>query len=238
MPDVTYQTRDGGTMGAYVALPVNLPAPGIVIAQEIFGVNGFLRSKADELAAQGFVVVVPDLFWRIEPGVQLTDKSKEEWDKAFALMNAFNIDQGVEDLEDVTLAMREDTRTNGFIGCIGYCLGGKLAFLMATRTGVNASVSYYGVGLDALLDEAEYIEEPLMMHIAEEDKFVSKEAQSRIKAALQDDPLVTIHTYPGMDHAFTRTGGEHYDAAAAAIANERTVAFLKEALADPENAED
>jgi carboxymethylenebutenolidase len=227
MPETRYTARDGGDFMAYVAMPDTLPAPAIVIIQEIFGVNGFLRTKADELASKGFIAVVPDLFWRIEPGVQLTDKTQEEWNRAFALMNAFDIDQGISDIADVIAAVRKDENCTGKVGCQGYCLGGKLAYLTAARTDVDASVSYYGVGLDALLGEASGIQKPLLMHIAEKDQFVPKDAQAKIIDALKDNPLVTIHTYPGMDHAFTRIGGAHFDADAAGLANGRSNDFLR-----------
>lgn len=226
----TFDAKDGGTFSAFVAKPATLPAPAIILIQEIFGVNAFLKRKAQELAEQGFYVVVPDLFWRLEPGIELTDQTQEEWNKAFAYMNAFDIDQGVEDIDAVLAALRFAEECDGQVGCVGYCLGGKLAYLTAARTGIDASVGYYGVGLHELLGEAEAIRRPLLLHIAREDKFVPPEAQAQIHAALDDNKLVTLADYEGVDHAFTRYGGAHYNEAAAKIANATTVAFLKEQL--------
>ncbi len=225
-------TVKDGSFKAYMAAPkiIHGQLPAIIVIQEIFGVNKDMREKCDELAAEGFLAISPDLFWRMEPGVQLTDKSEAEWAKAFDLMTRFDLDKGVEDLKATLDYMRSVKQCNGVVGNIGYCLGGKLAFLMSTRTTTDASVCYYGVGLDELVVEAGKIQKPVMLHVAEEDKFVSKEAQDQIKQGLQDTPLATVYSYAGVNHAFARMQGEHYDAPAATLANKRTKAFLKEHL--------
>ncbi len=220
-----------GSFSAYVARPKASKAPAVVAIQEIFGVNAVMRQVCDQLAAAGDLAVAPDLFWRLEPGVDITDQSKAEWDKAFDLMNRFDVDQGVEDIAATIAQARQDPGCNGKVGAVGYCLGGRLAFLTATRTDSDASVAYYGVGIDAYLAEAERLAHPLMLHIAEEDSFVPKEAQARIIAALKDHPLVTIHTYPGREHAFARPGGEHFHQGDAELANGRTRDFLAQHLA-------
>lgn len=225
--EIQIPAKDGGSFMAYIAMPAQTPAPAIVVAQEIFGVNQGLRDKCDWLAQQGFIAVCPDLFWRIEPGIQLTDQSEEEWARAFELFNAFDVDKGIEDLRAAEHTLKGHADCNGKVGCIGYCLGGKLAYLMAARSGVDASVGYYGVGLDELLDEANNIQKPLMLHVAEEDEFVPKDAQEKIKAGLGGNAMVSLHSYPGLDHAFTREGGKHYDADGAKLADGRTLDFLK-----------
>jgi carboxymethylenebutenolidase len=227
MPEQIIPSRDGKSFSAYVAMPAVLPAPVIIMIQEIFGVNAEMRKKCDDMAAKGYIAVAPDLFWRQEPGVQLTDKTQAEWQKAFALMNGFDTDLGIEDLRATAHTFRGHAQSTGTVGCVGYCLGGKLAYLMAARTNIDLAVAYYGVGLDALLDEAKTIKKPLLMHIAEEDKFVSKDAQGKIKAGLKDNPHVTIYSYPGVNHAFSRINGDHYDEAAATLANRRTAEFLE-----------
>ena len=229
MTDPTSQGA-GGEFGAYIALPDNTPAPGIVVAQEIFGVNQVMRDICDWLAGQGYVAACPDLFWRIEPGIQLTDKTEAEWARAFELFNLFDVDKGIEDMRKTLAQLRRHETCNGRAGTIGYCLGGKIAYLMATRSDANCNVSYYGVGLDELLGEAAQISRPLLMHVASKDQFVPPEAQEKIKAALGGHNQITLHVYEGQDHAFARVGGEHYDAAAANLANDRTLAFLKEHL--------
>jgi carboxymethylenebutenolidase len=226
---MTITTADG-IFTAYVARPVQSPAPAVVVLQEIFGVNAVMRETCDRLAAAGYLAVCPDLFWRIEPGIDITDQSKAEWDRAFELFNAFDVDQGVKDIKATLKAVRGDAGCNGKVGAVGYCLGGKLAFLTATRTDADASVGYYGVGLEALVGEAEKLTHPLMLHIAGEDGFSSKDAQAVVVNALQNHPQVTLHIYEGRDHAFARPGGQHYDAADAKLADERTLAFFKEHL--------
>ncbi|MGH6869963.1 MAG: dienelactone hydrolase family protein [Rhizomicrobium sp.] len=227
--DVTIDTKDG-RMGGYLAAPSAARGPGLVVIQEIFGVNQVMRDLADGFAARGYVALVPDLFWRIEPGVQLTDKSKAEWDRAFALMNAFDADKGVADIQATIDHLRKQDQCTGKVGAVGYCLGGLLAFLAAARTDADASVGYYGVNIQTKLDEAGAIRKPLMLHIAGKDQFVPPPAQKAIQDGFKANPLVTIHVYPEMDHAFARAGGEHYDHANAELANGRTATFFRQHL--------
>ncbi len=226
---IAIRTPDGD-FTAYVARPQAETAPAIVVIQEIFGVNAVMRAVTDDLAQKGFLAICPDLFWRLEPGIDITDQSEAEWKRAFELLNAFDVDAGVKDIAAVIGHARHLKGANGKVGAVGYCLGGLLAFLTATRTDADASVAYYGVGIDSRLAEADKLAAPLMLHIAEEDQFVPKAAQEMILAALKNHPQITIHTYPGRDHAFARVGGEHYDAADAAVANNRTLEFFKKAL--------
>lgn len=224
---LTIDLGTDGSFDCYVARPAAQgPAPVVVVIQEIFGVNEGIRGKCQWLANEGFIAVAPDLFWRIEPDVELTDKTPAEWEKALDLMNMFDIDQGIKDLQVVTDTVRTMDGSNGKVGNMGYCLGGKVAYLMATRTNTDASVGYYGVDLHRLLDEAPNIKKPLMLHIAENDKFVSPERRDRLVNGVKDNPLVTTHVYAGMDHAFTRVGGDHYDEAAAKLADGRTIEFF------------
>lgn len=220
------KTSDG-EFKAYVARPKAVKAPAVLVIQEIFGVNAVIRGIADDLAAQGYLAIAPDLFWRLQPGVDITDQSPEEWKQALDLMNRFDVDKGVEDI-GVTLAhIRQDEGCAGKAGAVGYCLGGLLAFLTATRTDIDCSVSYYGVGLENRLGEAGKIAEPLMLHIAGEDAFSSKAAQDAVVGALKDNRLVTLHVYAGRNHAFARPGGEHWHAGDATLADTRTIDFFK-----------
>jgi carboxymethylenebutenolidase len=219
-----------GAFSAYLAMPEGNPKAGIVVIQEIFGVNAVMRDITDAYAAQGYAALCPDLFWRIEPNVQLSDKSDEEWKRAFALMNAFDPDKGVDDI-DAAIDYLRDHIGVAKVGAVGFCLGGMLAFLTAARTDVDASVSYYGVNIDKRLEEAEKLAQPLMLHIAGKDKFVSPAAQESIKAGLHNHPQVTINVYDAQDHAFAREGGAHFDAQAAELANRRTADFFRDHLA-------
>jgi len=226
---LTISTKDGD-FKAYVARPAAEKAPAVIVIQEIFGVNAVVRLVADRLAVEGFLAIAPDLFWRIEPGVDITDKSQAEWDKAFALMNAFDTDLGVDDIQATITAARNDSQCDVHVGAVGYCLGGRLAFLTATRTDVDAAVGYYGVSIDQYLGEADKLTCPLVLHIAEEDGFVPKDAQARIIAGLKNRAQVEVFTYPGRDHAFAREGGAHFDAEDAAKANQRTLDLFRKAL--------
>ena len=219
--------RDGsGTFSGYLATPTGGRGPGVLVIQEIFGVNKVMRDITDALADQGYVALCPDLFWRQEPGIELSDRSQQDWDRAFELYKGFDVDLGIKDIAAALAALRALDGVNGGTGAVGYCLGGLLAYLTACRTNVDAAVGYYGVGIDGYLEEASSIAGHLLLHIAEEDGFVDKEAQARIHAALDPHPRVTIHDYPGVDHAFARPGGEHHDADAATLANRRTAEFF------------
>jgi carboxymethylenebutenolidase len=228
MSYVTIDAADGGTFQAYHAAPDgSAPAPGVVLIQEIFGVNKVMRDLADEYAALGYHVLCPDIFWRIEPGIDITDQSKAEWDRAFELFGLFDTEKGVSDLIATLGHLRAMEQCAGKVGSVGYCLGGKLAYLMATRSDADCSVSYYGVGLDGLLDEAGAIRKPYLSHIAAKDGFVPPEAQAKIIDGLGGNPLCSLHVYDEQDHAFARQGGEHHDQAAADLANARTAEFFK-----------
>ena len=229
--DIVIELGGGESFSAYLAAPKGGAGPGVLVLQEIFGVNAVMREICDGYAAQGYLALCPDLFWRQEPGIQISDRTEAEWARAFELYQGFDEARGVEDAIAALDALRGQPGCSGKAGATGYCLGGKLAYLMATRSSADCSVGYYGVGIEAALGEAANISKPLMLHLAEKDQFVPPEAQAQIKQGLEGNPLVTIHSYPERDHAFARPGGEHYDADDAALANSRTAAFFAEHLA-------
>jgi carboxymethylenebutenolidase len=228
--DIIVNGADGAFSG-YLGTPSSGRGPGIVVIQEIFGINQVMRDLVDGFAAHGYFALAPDLFWRLEPGVQLTDKTDAEWQRAFDLMNRFDPDKGVGDIQAAIDTLRSQNGCTGKVGAVGYCLGGLLAFLTAARTSADASVGYYGVNIQEKLDEAKNIKKPLMLHIAAKDQFVPPEAQKKIQDGLRGNPLVTVHVYPEMDHAFARVGGAHYDKACADLANGRTSTFFRQHLA-------
>ena len=227
---IKIKSFDGGEFDAYLALPASGYGPGIVVLQEIFGINQYLRDVADWYAAHGFVALVPDLFWRIQPGIELTDKG-DDWNKAIELYQKIDEAKAVEDSAATVEFLRKHTACSGRVGAVGFCMGGNLAYLLSVRFKPDCAVGYYGVSIEKSLDEAKNLNNPLMLHIAGQDKFCPPEAQSQIHAALDSNPLATIHDYPAMDHAFARIGGEHYDAAAAELANLRTLEFFVSHLA-------
>lgn len=218
-----------GAFKAYVARPSGTPRGAVVVVQEIFGVNAVIRGKADWLAREGFLAVAPDLFWRIKPGIDLTDQTDAEWQEAFGYMNALDKDASVRDVQaTLTHARRMGVST---AGVMGYCMGGYIAFLAACRTDTDATVAYHGGGIHTALGEAGGIKKPLMLHNPMKDGFIPVEALNTIRETLSSNPLVTVHEYAEQDHAFTREGGKHYDADATKIADARTVAFFKANLA-------
>ena len=227
MPDITIKASDGGSFSAYLATPTSGAGPGLVVIQEIFGVNKVMRDLCDGFARDGYVAASPDLFWRQEPGVQLTDQTEEEWNKAFGYMQGFDFDLGIADLA-ATIAHVRGLST-GKTGTVGYCLGGSLAYMTACATDTDAAVGYYPVQIENHLDKAANVSKPAMLHIAEQDQFCPPEAQKQIKDGLASNPHFTIHSYDA-DHAFARIGGAHYDKACADLANQRTADFFKQHL--------
>jgi carboxymethylenebutenolidase len=233
MADQSIRATDGsGSFNAYVALPKTRKGPGIVIIQEIFGVNPWLRHVADRAAAAGYVAMAPDLFWRLKPGVQLDADIEKEFQEGVSYMQRFDSDKAVEDLKATVAALRQHPAATGKVGTVGFCLGGRLAFMMACRSNADANIGYYGVNLPALLGEAKSITKPLLLHIAENDKFVPPPAQAQIKDALKGNSHVTIYTYPGADHGFARNGSHSFNKEAAELANSRSADFFRRNLAE------
>lgn len=220
---------DGGTFRGYLTVPASGKGPGIVLCQEIFGINAYVREVAEYYAEEGYVVLAPDLFWRMEKDVDL-GYSPQEWQKAFEFFQKFDVSRGVEDITAAVKALRGRKEVVGKVGALGFCLGGKLAYLAAARSGVDVAVGYYGVGIEASLDEAKNIKCPLMLHFAEKDKFVPAEAMQQIRNAFKDRHEVEIYAYPGVDHAFARTGGDHFDKPSALMAHHRSIAMFRRVM--------
>jgi len=222
---ISIDTPDG-SFGAYVARPAAKNAPSIVVIQEIFGINADMRAHCDALAAQGYIAVCPDLFWRLETGVELSDQSAQEWQKAMALYKQFDLDKGVQDVAATLAAARTLPGASGTAGVMGFCLGGLLTYLTAMRTGADAAVAYYGGRTDQFLGEMGKQATPLIMHLGEADEYIPQAAQSAICAAAATVPTVEVFTYPGQNHAFARVNGAHSNPEAAQLANRRTEAFF------------
>ena len=228
---VTVATLSGAkNFGAYVARPASAPKAAIIVIQEIFGVNAGIRRKCDRLAEEGYLAVAPDLFWRLEPGIELDPDVEPEFQRALDLMGKFNQDQGIRDIEATIHHIRRQ-ESLAKVGCVGYCLGGRLAYMTAARTDVNASVGYYGVGIDGLLNEKHAIAHPLLLHVPTEDGFVDKDTQKAMHDGLDDHPKVTLYDYEGLDHGFATEFGKRRSEEAANLADSRTSAFFAENLA-------
>jgi carboxymethylenebutenolidase len=218
---------------AYAAMPENTPKAAIIVIPEIFGVNTGIRQKCDALAQAGYLAVAPDIFWRFAPGVELNPDVEAELQEAFGYFGQFDADLGIADIEACIRAIRSG-EVRGVavakVGCVGYCLGGRLAYMAAARTDISASVGYYGVMIDQMLNESHAIANPLMLHIPTADHFVGPEAQAAIHKELDGHPKVTLHDYAGLDHGFAAEMGNRRDVAGAELADGRTMEFFGEYL--------
>ena len=219
-----------GQIPAYLARPEGTPSAAIIVVPEIFGVNAGIRRKCDDWAALGYLALAPDIFWRFAPGVELDPDVPEQMQQAFGYFQQYDANDGVRDIEAAIHHLR---RGEGCakVGLVGFCLGGRLAYMAATRTDVSASVGYYGVMIDQMLGESHAIANPLMLHIPTADHFVGPEAQAAIHTGLDGHPKVALHDYAGLDHGFAAEMGARRDEAGADLADGRTRDFFAQHLA-------
>lgn len=236
---IDIQAGDGtGSFSGYLALPASGKGPGVVIGQEIFGVNATMRAVADFYAEEGYVALVPDLFWRLQPGVDL-GYTEADFSAAIDLFQRMDVDKAVNDIDASFKALRSLPQVEAAgLGYVGFCMGGKLAYLTATRTDVACAVGYYGMGIEHLLEEADNIKGRLVLHFAEQDGYCDADARAQISRRLGGRAKVEIYTYPNVDHAFARAGGIHYNKPAALMVHERSIAALKQAIGPDYNLSD
>jgi carboxymethylenebutenolidase len=219
-------TLDGaGSIPAYVAKPSGTPRGAIIVIQEIFGVNPGIRKKADDWAAKGYLAVAPDVFWRQKPGVELDSDVPEQFQEGVGYMMKHDFDEGIKDVEAVIHWIRRDAGVSK-VGLVGFCMGGKVAYMAAARTDVDASVGYYGVGIDQMLAESHAIAKALLLHVPTADGFVAPEAQKAMHAGLDGNPHVTVFDYEGLDHGFAAEHGVRRNDEAAKLADKRTEEFF------------
>jgi len=227
---ITIPELDGdGAIPVYLARPTGTPRAAIIVIPEIFGVNPGIRKKCDDWAAKGYLAAAPDIFWRFAPGVELDPDVEAQLQEAFGYFAQFDADLGVKDIEALIKHLRAQEGT-AKVGLVGYCLGGRMAYLAAARTDIDASVGYYGVMIDQMLNESHAIANHLVLHIAGDDGFVPPEAQQAMHAELDDHPKVTLYDYPGLDHGFAAEMGNRRDEEGARLADGRTEAFFAEQL--------
>lgn len=223
-------TLDGdGFIPAYVARPEGTPRAAIIVQQEIFGVDAGILKKADDWAAEGYLAVAPDTFWRQQPGIELSPYDEDEFQQAVGFMQKHDFNLGMRDIEAVIHWIR---RQEGIakVGFVGFCMGGRIAYMTATRTDIDASVGYYGIMIDQMLGEKHAISRPLLLHIPTADHFVGPDAQKAIHEGLGDHPRVTLFDYEGLDHGFAAEIGARRNEEGAQLANSRTLAFFAEHL--------
>jgi carboxymethylenebutenolidase len=220
---------DGGRFKGYLAVSASGSGPGILLLQEIFGVNASMRAVADYYAEEGYVVLAPDLFWRMEPGVEL-GYSEADFGKAMGYYQRFDVSQSIKDCADALKVLRTRPECIGKVGALGFCLGGKLAYLVAARTDVDCAVSYYGVGIEADLAEAGNIMGPMVFHFAELDRFAPAEARAQISAAFAGRSDIEFYLYPGCDHAFAASERASFNKPATLMAHTRSIALFRKVL--------
>lgn len=218
-----------GSIPVYRAAPAGTPRGAIIVIPEIFGVNSGIAAKCDTWAAQGYLAFAPDIFWRFAPGSELNPDIEAEFKQAIENMMKFSADDGVKDIEALIRFIRHEEGVKK-VGAVGFCLGGRLAYMTATRTDADASVGYYGVMIDQMLGESHAIARPLMLHIPTADHFVGPDAQAAIHAGLDDHPRVTLYDYTGLDHGFAAEEGNRRNEEGAELADSRTREFFAEHL--------
>jgi carboxymethylenebutenolidase len=219
----------GKKFSAYLAVPPSGKGPGILMLQEIFGVNASMRAIADYFAEEGYVVLVPDLFWRMKPGVEL-GYDEASFKKAFEYYGKFDVDQGVKDMGAALKALKGLKQCTGKVAALGFCLGGKLAYLAAAKLKVDAAVGFYGVGIEKDLKLAKNIKCPMVLHFGGADKHVPQSAVAQVQKAFKKRDDVEIYVYPDADHAFYGKDRASYNKPAAMMAHTRTIALLRRVM--------
>ncbi len=222
---IDVKAADGGVFKAYLSLPPTGRGPGILLIQEIFGVNEHIRAVADQYAMDGYTVLAPDVFWREEPGIQL-GYDKDGFAKGLQLVQRTKFAQCTADLADALKCLRGLPECTGRVASLGYCMGGRLSFHLAAETDVDAAVCYYGGGIPTVLSEAPKIRAPMLMHFAEKDSFIPVASVQSVRDAFAGRDDVMIEVYTGVDHGFNCWSRSMYDQTAAALARGRTLAFL------------
>lgn len=219
-------TLDGqDAIPLFVAAPSGTPRGAIIVIQEIFGINPGIRQKCEDWAAAGYLAVAPDVFWRQQPGIELDPDVPEQFQTGVQYMMKHDFDLGIQDVEAVIHWIRREKGV-AKVGLVGFCMGGKIAYMAAARTDIDASVGYYGVGIDGMLNESNAIAKPLLLHVPTADGFVKPQAQAAMHAGLDDNSHVTLHDYEGLDHGFADTFGARRDEAGAKLADQRTTEFF------------
>jgi carboxymethylenebutenolidase len=212
-----------GEFSGYLSLPRKGRGPGVVVLQEIFGVNASMRKICDFFASRQFTVLAPELYWRTNPGVELVET---DYENARAIRSKTDDNKAAGDVATAIEFLRKHETCTGKVGVVGYCWGGLISYLTAVRHKPDAAVGYYGVGIDKKLDLAKNLACPLMLHYAGQDQFAGPEVAGHVRETFKSDPRVTVWEYPNAGHAFARPGGAHFDAKSADLADMRSLSFL------------
>ena len=224
---MTIATTGGGSCRGYLSLPRQGSGPGLVLCHEIFGVTAGIRELADLYAEEGYAVLAPDLFWRLQPGLELGEADMQ---RAMGYAQRFDPQLGVQDIAAAVAALRGQAACRGRIGLLGHCLGGRLALLAAASGAVDCAISYYGVGIDAVLEQVEEAKVPIVMHFAGNDRLIEPATVEKIRTRLAGRQEVETYVYPGVDHAFASPGRPSFDKQASDMAHTRSLALLRRVM--------
>ena len=220
---------DGDSFDAHVALPDSRKGPGVLLFHEALGTTDYLRSVADRLAELGYVVLAPDVFWRLERNVELPH-DESGMVRTGELLGSYDFEQGPLDMSRALDFLRDQPEVSGPVGVAGHCFGGTMTYLVACAAEPDCAVSYYDVGIDGMLDRATSLECPALFHFGTDDALVPVETVNRLRDELGANPNVEFETYEGAGHAFDNPHAPWHDADAAARAWDRTKSFLAEHL--------
>jgi carboxymethylenebutenolidase len=224
---IEIQLKDAsGVFPAYLADPAKPATAGIIVIQEAFGLNAGIRRRCDLLAEVGYLAIAPDLYWRTQPGIALDPDIKPQADRGMKLLGDFDSDRAVGDIQAAIATARRRLPSGSKVGALGYCIGGKLAYMTAAQTDVDASVGYYGIGIDTLLDQMGAIANPFMLHVGKDDQYFHPAAQERIRVAFEIDPKLSMYKYDSAGHGFATEFGARRVEQAAVIADGRTADFF------------
>lgn len=227
----TITARDGETFNGHVALPATGSGPGLLLIQEIGGVNSYIKAVAERLAELGYVVLAPDAFWRVEPNFSVEAFTESTLADCMRVAGQFDQEQGLADFGSALEHLRELPEVDGGVGVIGFCFGGTQTFLMAADYDLDVAVSYYGSGVAASIDRASDVECPLLFHFGGQDPYLPSDQVDTIKSATASMANIEVLVQPDAGHAFDNHLSENFwNADAANAAWTRTVGFLAEHL--------
>jgi carboxymethylenebutenolidase len=226
---IDIDTNNGNAFRGYLSLPPKGSGPGLVLIQERWGVNSHIRAVADQYALDGYVVLAPDVFWRLKRGVDLTydDAGSAQ---AFDYMKKLDFPMAVQDLTRAVSVLRGMPEVAGGVASLGFCMGGLLSYLCAANAGVDAAVCYYGGGIDSQLGQAGKVSCPILFHFAEKDHYITRSAVDAVKAAFGNAKNAVIETYPDVDHGFNCWERPSYNQKASAVAHGMSLSFLGKVL--------
>jgi carboxymethylenebutenolidase len=214
---------------AYVSLPPTGRGPGLVILQEIFGVNEHIRAVADQYATDGYCVIAPDIFWREGRKIELA-YDPQGFERGLGLLGKLDIDQTAIDLQATVTALKQLSACTGKVGSLGFCMGGLLSFIAAAEAGVDTAVCYYGGGIHQHLDRAKKIRCPVLFHFADQDAYIPQQAVQAVRKSLGGRKNVRVIVHAGVDHGFNCWRRPAWNQVTAARARGQSLVHLSESL--------